>query len=151
MAQGVAVVASSISMLEEVGASKDQIDELSELKTKMNQTNANIDKIDNLDRNTKTVLKGPNIDPTRRLSDNIRYTTNFVRRSKDILTAVGVLSPAAATAVNTNQTNASLNEMLLNQQNQMIMLQRQDEEKRAERVDQEAFFAAERKKRQAAK
>jgi predicted transcriptional regulator len=143
-AQGAAVVASSIDMLEEIGANASLVEDLTTLQKRINEMNKIINSTNHLSRETKTALMGPQLDPTRRLAENIRYTTNYIRRTKSVLQAVGIISPAAATAINTNQTNMSLNEMLLNQQKQMIRQEEKDAEERERKIKYELFIAEQR-------
>lgn len=72
-----------------------------------------------LSRSTQAVLKGPDWS-SKRLETNIRSTTDYIRRLKNLLIRAAALGTDGAIALNTTETNVALNEVQKNQQT-MIM------------------------------
>ncbi len=72
---------------------------------------------------------------SKRLDENLRYTSRFVKRAKRLLVSTGLLGVEVATALNTAETNAALNEVIKNQQADLLLRHEERikaEERRAE-------------------
>lgn len=74
-------------------------------------------------RSTKSILNGPEWS-SRRLENNIRSTTDYVRRFKLLIGRIAILGNEGAIALNTTETNVALNEVQQNQQT--LILQNED-------------------------
>ena len=108
---------------------------------------SNVENTQYINNETKRLMNGPDT-TSERLSQNIRFTTQFVKRAKGLLTKIGFLSPEVQTAVSTSQINTQLNEGL---QNDQALLQLQQEQFHYQKVkdlqEQESWakFAAQQK------
>jgi hypothetical protein len=107
-----------------------------------------------LDNETKQMMKGPDLS-SKRLEASLKNTTSYINRTKRLLTKIGVLSPAATTAVNTAETNSQLNDLNQNQQTLILIAEREriqrEKKELAERKSWEEFIQREKAVRQGKK
>lgn len=89
-----------------------------------------------LSQSTQNLLKGPDWS-SRRLETNIRSTTDYIRRFKNLIFRAAALGTDGAIALNTTETNIALNEVQKNQQT-LIMQNAESQIRDMEREHEEA-------------
>ncbi len=121
--QAAAVVGASTELLNEVVDTSESATAANTMIQKSNEDiQSKVRDAKHLSNEVKALYEGPD-HSSRQLQQNIQNTTQFIRRAKRLLTKVGILSPAAATAVNTSETNAQLTEVQKMQQAQLMTAQ----------------------------
>lgn len=94
-----------------------------EYKKRIGYLKSEISNVSYLSSTSKNLLNGPDWS-SHRIDENIKATTNYIKRFKRIIARAAILGTDGATALNTAETNVALNEIQKNQQT--IMLQNQD-------------------------
>ena len=89
-----------------------------------------------LSHTTQNVLNGPDWS-SKRIENNIRSTTEYVKRLKQLIAKAMVLGNEGAIALNTTETNVALNEIQKNQQT-LILQNSEAELRKMEKEHEEA-------------
>ncbi len=134
VAEAAAVAGSVGALLEETNVAAEQVKNLKELEDQINKMNDQIYKLDGLSEDTKRLIKGPKFDSTSQLSANIRMGTQYIKSLKILLTTVGLVSPQAQIAINATQTNAHLSRVVENQNRQIMMEEKKNQDEEAEKI-----------------
>jgi hypothetical protein len=118
-----------------------------DLSSRINTVQGELATVRGINQSTKSLLSGPDLS-SKRVLDNVKSLTMYLRRLKTLLATLGALGTEGAIAVNTAETNRHLSEMQKNQQTQMLLLAdsqlKQVERDIAERKKWNNFFAKER-------
>lgn len=115
-ALSVATYADSVGdLLNEFDGTTSAVSESRQLSEKLHSIANTSNEIRDIGESSRILLRGPNW-TSERLDENIRSTTDFIRRAKNTLLRIKALGPQGITAVNTFQTNMALNEIQKNQQ-----------------------------------
>lgn len=106
----------------------EQIDPDSGAKEYSGEINKRIQKVQseissgkNLGVGVQSMLRGPDLS-NKRVLDNVKSLTQYLKRLKGILATVGVLGTQGAISINTAETNRHLSEIQKNQQTQLLLL-----------------------------
>lgn len=147
LAEAAAVSGAVTEMIDEIDPDSAPVEENRRVQEDYQRIQQEINQAKYLDNESKEIMRGPNL-TSKRLSANIKFTTQFIRRTKRLLTTVGLISPEVTTAVNTAQTNTQMNEVLQNQQTMILLQQQQINEQKqkelAERKSWEDFISSQR-------
>jgi hypothetical protein len=127
-ADAVSELAGEISPNEELKAGAEDINKRAEL------LRSRASEMTYLSRTTQETLKGPDWS-SKRLETNIRSTTDYVRKLKRLIARIAILGTDGAVALNTTETNVSLNEVQKNQQ--ALLLQNEDQKLRSIEKEEE--------------
>ena len=120
-----AVYADAVSqLLEEIDDKNDASTELNYLRSELDKIRHETNEVSYVGTDIQRLLKGPDI-TSQRLDQNIRSTTDYIRRSKRMLLRSMALGTQGATALNTMETNVALNEIQKNQQIQILQIEEQ--------------------------
>jgi hypothetical protein len=153
-AEAAAVTGAVTDLIEEIDPNSAPVEENKKVQAENERLQKEVGEAKYLDRESRELLKGPDL-TSKRLTTNIKATTTFIQRTKKLLSKIGLISPDVTTAVNTAETNSQLNEMQHNQQTLILLQQQQinDQKKKElqERKSWEDFIASERALRNSGK
>jgi hypothetical protein len=103
--------------------------------------------VGHMSREVEYLLKGEEFSG-KRMDQSIRATTNYLRRLKSLLAKAALLGSAGVTAINTAETNKTLNDIQKNQEIQILQISQRnliDAEKEARTKKEWQVFADEQK------
>lgn len=118
-----AYVSTASDLVKEVSGNNDVEAGAKDVRKRTEALRKSNETIKHMSETSKSILLGPNW-TSKRLDENIRSTTNYVKRIKSIIAKSAMLGTSGLTALNSTESNISLNEIQKNQQT--LILQNED-------------------------
>lgn len=120
------------TVIESVGSIVDDVTPNDEIKSKneeiqnrAHEIRRKSNQVNSLNREAEYIFKNPQFG-SNRIDDNIRTTSNYVRRLKQMIMKMILLGTDGATTLNTIESNMALNEI---QKNQQVLILQNEERK----------------------
>lgn len=108
-------------LITEIDPNSDAGEYSKRLNTRIQSVQSELANANKIGEGTESLLEGPDLS-NKRVLDNIKSLTLYLRRVKGLMVALGALGTQGAIAINTAETNRHLSEIQKNQQTQLLLL-----------------------------